>query len=178
MVDLISERSTDFDIGALFAALDGQRQARGMSWQQVVRDINALFENVPAQPISVSTVTGMRNREAIEGDGVLQMLRWLKRAPESFVPGYPEAAAETLALPDVGPHQILRFDTRELYTALDAQRIARGMTWKQVASEIGGFSAASLTRFAMGGRTGFPQVMRITGWLRRPAVSFVRVSNR
>jgi len=175
---MISERSADFDIGALFAALDAQRQARGLSWQQVAREINASFEHVPAQPISVSTLTGMRNRAAIEGDGVLQMLRWLKRTPESFVPSYPEAVADTLALPDVGPHQILRFDTGELYAALDSRRIERSMTWKQVASDIGGFSAASLTRLSKGGRTGFPHVMRITRWLGRPAVSFVRVSNR
>ncbi|HEX4959493.1 MAG TPA: hypothetical protein VF173_01545 [Thermoanaerobaculia bacterium] len=172
------DRSADFDLGALYAALDAQRLARGISWQQVVREINALFEHVPARPISSSTVTGMRNRAAIEGNGVLQMLLWLNRTPESFVPGYQEAAAEALGLPYVGPHQILRFDTRKLYSALDAQRIERGMTWKQVASEIGGFSAASLTLLSKGGLTSFPHVMRIIRWLGRPAVSFTRISDR
>ncbi|MFY9826944.1 MAG: helix-turn-helix transcriptional regulator [Thermoanaerobaculia bacterium] len=173
-----SNPSADFDIGALYAALDAQRLARGLSWQQVVREINARSEHAPARSISVSTVTGMRSRAVIEGDGVLQMLLWLHRAPESFVPGYPDAAAETLALPYVGPGQILRFDLGKLYSALDAQRIERGMTWKQVASEIGGFSAASLTRLSQGRRTGFPHVMRIARWLGRPVASFTRVSNR
>jgi hypothetical protein len=170
--------TADFDIAALYAALDAQRQARGMSWQQVVREINALFAHTPARPISPSTVTGMRSAGTIEGDGVLQMLRWLERTPESFVPGHPEAAMEAAKLPDVGPYRILRFDTRKLYAALDTQRTERGMTWKQVASEIGGFSAASLTRLAKGGRTGFPQVMRMTRWLGRPAACFTRASDR
>jgi hypothetical protein len=168
--------STDFSIGALYSALDAQRQERGISWQQVVREINALFAHVPARPISSSTVTGMRNRSAIDGDGVLQMLRWLDRAPESFVPGHPDAAGETAKLPYAGPHQILRFDTRKLYSALDARRIERGMTWKQVADEIGGFNAATLTRFSKGGRVGFPHVMRITRWLGSPAARFTRAS--
>lgn len=167
-------QSTDFDIGALYAALDAQRQGRGLSWQQVVREINARFERTPARPLSVSAVTGMRDRATIEGDGVLQMLRWLNRTPESFVPGYREEAAR---LPDVASHQILRFDTGKLYSALDAQRIERGMTWRQVADEIGGFTAAVLTRLSKGGRTGFPQVMRITRWLGRPAASFTQASD-
>ena len=164
-------------MGALYAALDAQRQARGMSWQQVVREINALFASVPERPISPSTLTGLRKRGAIEGDGVLQMLRWLNRAPESFVPGHQEAAAEAATLPEVGPDKILRFDTGKLYSALDAQRKERGMSWQQVASEIGGFSAAGLTRLSKGGRTGFPEVMRITRWLGRPAACFTRASD-
>ena len=172
------EQSADFDIEALYAALDAQRQARGISWQQVVREMNALSERVPARPtISASTLTGMRNRAVIEGDGVLQMLRWLDRTPESFVPGHP-VAAEAAKLPDVGPYQILRFDTGRLYAALDAQRRDRGMTWNEVASEIGGFSAAGLTRLSKGGRTGFPHVMRMTRWLRLPAACFMRAFDR
>jgi hypothetical protein len=172
------EQTADFDIEALSAALDAQRIARGLSWQQVAREINALFERTPATPLSVSTLTGMRGRAVLEGDGVLQMLRWLNRTPESFVPGSEEGAAESARLPDVAPHQILRFDTRKLYAALDAQRIERGLTWKQAADEIGGFNAAGLTRFSKGGRTGFPHVMRIARWLARPAVFFTRASSR
>ena len=168
--------AADFDIEALHAALDAQRQARGLSWQQAVREINTQFERTLARPLSPSTVTGMRGKRVIEGDGVLQMLRWLDRSPESFVPGSQESAAERL--PDIGTHQILRFDTRKLYAALDAQRIERGMTWKQVANEIGGLNAAGLTRLAEGGRTGFPDVMRMTRWLGRPAASFTRISDR
>jgi len=169
-------QSTDFSIGALYSALDAQRHERGISWQQVVREINALFEHSPARPISPSTVTGMRSRSVIDGDGVLQMLLWLDRAPESFIPGHPDATAETAKLPYAGPHRILRFDTRKLHSALDAQRMERGMTWQQVADEIGGFNAANLTHFSKGGRVGFPHVMRITRWLGSPAARFTRAS--
>jgi hypothetical protein len=164
----------DFDVEALYAALDAQSQARGLSWQQAVREINALFERTPARPISASTVTGMRGKAVIEGDGVLQMLRWLSRTPESFVPGSWEAAA----LPDVPSDRILRFDARKMYSELDSRRAERGLTWKQVAEEIGGFSASMLTRLSQGGRVGFSHVMRITRWLGRPAAAFTRISER
>lgn len=106
----------------------------------------------------------------------MQMLRWLDRSPESFVPSSQGADAETTKLPYVGPHQILRFDTRNLYSALDAQRLEGGMTWKQVSDQIGGVNAAGLTRLSKGGRGGFPQVMRITRWLGSPAAHFTRAS--
>src|SRR5262245_4398181 len=169
---------TDFDIAALYTALDAKRRSLGMSWQEAARAISARFAHVPARPISPSTLTGLRSKEAIEGDGVLQMLLWLERTPESFVPGHREATAETAALPDVGPYRILRFDTGRLYSELDAQRRERGMTWEQAAREIGGFSAAGLTRLSKGGRTGFPHVLRLAGWLRRPAARFTRAADR
>lgn len=109
----------------------------------------------------------------MEGDGVLQMLRWLGRTPESFVPGW-EGPQQTL--PQVTSSQVLRFDARAIYSALDTQRAERGMTWRQVADEIGGFNAPSLTRLTKGGRVVFPGVMRIFRWLSRPAAHFTRVT--
>jgi hypothetical protein len=60
--------------------------------------------------------------------------------------------------------------------ALDAARLERGRTWVQVAQEIGGVNRASLTNLRKGGRAAFPHVMRIVGWLDRPAADFVRAS--
>ena len=70
---------------------------------------------------------------------------------------------------------VLRFDTRKLYEALDAERKTRGLTWPQVAAEAG-VPASHMRGLSNGGRTGFPGVMRLTRWLRRPASEFVRLS--
>jgi hypothetical protein len=164
----------DFDVDAMYAALDAQRQACGLTWPQLTREINRQFERVPVRLISVSTITGMRERGTIEGDGVLQMLRWLGRAPEDFVPGHAEPTAP---LPPVEQGRILRFDTASIYAILDARRIERGLTWPQVAREIGGFSVGSLTRLAKGGRTGFPHIVRIARWLGRPVASLTRIAD-
>jgi hypothetical protein len=160
----------DFDIAALYAALDAERASRGMSWAEVARSINALIARATTSKISASTITGIRSRRSVEGDGVLQMLRWLGRTPESFVPG----ATGGAALPSAGDDRILRFDTRSLHAALDAARVERGVSWTQMAREIGGVSAAGLTRLSQGGRTFFPEVARITRWLGRPIAEFVR----
>jgi hypothetical protein len=168
----------DFDVDALFAAMDEKRRAGGLSWQAVAREVNRPFETTTSRPIAASTITGMRSRRAIEGDSVLQQLRWLNRTPDSFVPGGTGVAETDCALPFVPPNKILRFDGTAISAALEAQRRERGLTWVQVAKEIGGFQPAALTRFAKRGRTGFPDVMRITRWLRRPLASFTRITGR
>jgi uncharacterized protein YfiM (DUF2279 family) len=169
--------NADFDVGELYDAIDAQRRARGLSWQAVAREINRGFGQTRSRPISVSTVRGLRDKTfGVEGDGVLQMLLWLDRTPESFVPGHPLAGAANAKLPRLDAERILRFDTRSIHAALDAKRRARGMSWADVAAEIGGFGAASLTRLANGGRTGFPHVMRIVAWLGEPAATFTRAA--
>jgi hypothetical protein len=103
------------------------------------------------------------------------MLRWLRRSPESFLPGQEDAPLGSAQLPMEGSG-VLRFDTRAIYNALQAQRSDRGMTWVQVTAEAGVPDASSLTRLQKGGRVTFPLVMRITMWLGQLAANFVRVS--
>ena len=178
MQDLVmdGDRNVDgFDIDALYAALDAKRRERELSWQGAAREISGQFAGAQARPISASTLTGMRGRRALEGDGVLQVVRWLGRTPESFVPGNRGAEAEGTKLPDLAPDRILRFDTKAIYARLDEQRAERGLTWKEVAGETG-CGAASLTGLRKGGRIGFPDVMRIARWLGEPVASLTHAS--
>jgi hypothetical protein len=105
------------------------------------------------------------------------MLRWLNRTPESFSPGADDVV-ESAALPSVERHQILRFDTKKMFAGLETKRAERGISWTQVAREIGGTNGAALTRLSKGGRTSFPDVMRIARWLGRPLATFVQISTR
>jgi hypothetical protein len=154
------------DGNALYEALDERRRARGLTWPQAAQEIGA---------VSVSTLTGMRGRRSLEGDGVLQMLRWVERSPESFFNGARFSGLDT-ALPPVTPPSILRFDPAAIHAALAARRAERRLTWRQVAIEIGGINPASLTRLAAGGRVAFPEVMRIVSWIGLPTARFVRVT--
>jgi hypothetical protein len=169
----------------LHEALDERRQERGLTWQGLVREINAPFQHVPSRPIATSTITGMRARRAVEGDVVLQVLRWLGRSPESLVPDQNGMEAALTALPLIPPTQILRFDTRRLHAALDAHRLALELTWVALAADmeaespdslahIGKDSPTSLRHLAHGGRTGFPHVLRWTRRLGRPVAAFTR----
>jgi len=169
--------SGDFDLKALYEALDAQRAARTLTWSQVARELSRAFARTPARPVSASTITGIRGRQEVEGDGVLQMLIWLDRTPESFVPGCPQPEAASGALPRPGPGQVLRWNACAIHAALDARRLERGMTWTQVASEIGGHTPAMLTRMAKGGRVSMPGVMRIVRWLGLPAASFTHLTD-
>lgn len=166
----------DFHLAGLYDALDVQRQARGVTWAQVTREINGAPRNNAGRRLSAATLRKTA-RAAAEGDGVLQMLLWLDRTPESFVPGHVDAHSAAARLPRVAAGQVLRFDTKKLYAALDAQRAARNMTWLDVAKELS-LAASSLTHLSKGGRTGFPHVMRMVGWLGLPAAAFTRAANR
>jgi hypothetical protein len=166
-----------FDLNALFLALDSRREARGLSWTQVAREINAPYASMALRPISTSTLTGLRERSVVEADGVLQMLIWLDRTPESFVPGYGYVEGEAFRLARVGPGQILRFDARAVHAALDRRRREKRLTWSEVANEIGGLRASGLTRLARGGRVSFPGIMSIAAWLELPAAALTHASD-
>ena len=100
------------------------------------------------------------------------MLHWLDRTPESFVPGHPGAMYPGARLPQVRSHQVLRFDVPSIYARLDVHRNALGLSWKEVAAEIGGLcNAERLKNLAKQQRTLFSHVMRLARWLQCPAVA-------
>jgi hypothetical protein len=169
---------TDFDVGALHAAMDERRTALSMTWTAVAREVNRSDERYDGRPISPSTISGLENKRwGVEGDGVLQMLLWLDRAPESFVPGHPGAMHPDARLPRVAAGRVLRFDVPSIYARLDVQRSARELTWAQAAAEIGGlYSAETLKNMSRQQRTGFPHVMRLARWLHCPAAALTRVA--
>ena len=163
----------DFSLADLHAALDAQRRARGLTWAQAAREIGRQVAAVSGRGLSPSTVTGLSTRGNAEADGVLQMLLWLERSPESFARGDRAAAERAARLPDPGAGRVLRFDTARLHAALDARRVERGLTWAQLARELD-VGATTLSHLAAGGRTAFPHVLRLTRWLELPAARFTR----
>jgi len=173
--------TTEFDIAALHSAIDEQRIRRNMSWKAVVaQEVNRARERRSLHPISPSTISSLKNKRwGVEGDGVLQMLLWLDRSPESFVPRHPGAGHPDARLPRVNGEQILRFDVPLIFSKLDALRVARGLTWAQVAGEIGGLcNAKQLKSMCKWQRTSFPQVMRLAHWPRCPGATLTRLARR
>ncbi len=167
-----------FDMRELQTALDDARRARDLTWIALTAEINKAFEGTPSIPISVSTIRGMQNKRSVTSGVVLQILRWLRRTPESFLAGNAAPPQDSEILPEPGPGRILRFDTPAMHAALDAQRLQRGMKWRQVADELPGFTENMLTNLATGPLIGFPRVMMIPQWLACPAARFVRVRSR
>ena len=161
----------DFDVGALHRALDDERQAQAMTWAGVSRAISTR----PTGRVSASTITGIRGKRSVEADGVLQMLRWLDRTPESFCGARDEALSAHLGAIPSG--MTLRFDAKAIHAAVDAKRTPAGATWENVAREIGGCSASSLTKMAKGGRVAFPQVMRVIRWTGEHSTGFMRITD-
>lgn len=66
-----------------------------------------------------------------------------------------------------------RFDAEGFYDALDAERQARRLNWKQVAAATG-VSASSLTRMAQGRRPDVDSLAALTSWSGLAADDFVR----
>jgi len=165
----------DFDLQALYRALDERRLQREMTWAALAKEVNR--HRTTGSPIAQSTITGLEHRASAEGDGVLQVLLWLGRTPESFVPGVDDTHAERFRLPALTRGQILRWDTRALFAALNIRRQHQDLSWAHVASELRGFTPGMLTNLAQGGRIGFPRVMRLVAWLEEATVTFTRIGN-
>ncbi len=72
---------------------------------------------------------------------------------------------------------VVRFDSKALYAAMDAQRGVRGMTWTQVAA-VTGVSAATIARTRSGGRLEVDGMLAMVRWLGVPVETFVRESKR
>jgi transcriptional regulator with XRE-family HTH domain len=66
-----------------------------------------------------------------------------------------------------------RFDSHALYDALDAQRRTRGLTWRQVAADVG-VSPSTLTGTKRGGRLEVDGALAMVRWLGRTIESFTR----
>ena len=163
----------EFDVRVLYDALDVRRGARQLTWKDVAAEVSERCTRL--RPIAPSTITGLKEQPRGEGDGILQMLIWLRRTPESFIPGVVDPRSACFVNPTLSIGEILRWDTRALYAALDGRRRERRSTWSETARELRGFTPGMLTTLAKGGRIGFPGVMRLVLWLGEPAATFTRV---
>jgi hypothetical protein len=168
-------READFDIQALYDALDAKRQAEGLTWRAVTDAIWKMSEELNNRrrdhPISPSTLTGMPKRGATSCQHALFMLRWLERVPESFIVGV--GLTEEMALPSIGPDRRLRWNLSRLYEALDASRKEQQLNWRELAKVLGctdnQLTGLRTARFA----TNMTLAMRIVRWLDRPASAFI-----
>lgn len=66
-----------------------------------------------------------------------------------------------------------QFDVGALFSALDSERLARNLTWKDVSAESG-VSASTLTRLSQGKRPDVDSLAALSTWVRVPADRFMR----
>jgi transcriptional regulator with XRE-family HTH domain len=64
------------------------------------------------------------------------------------------------------------FDAAAFYSALDAQRVAKNLNWKQVAAAAG-VSASTLTRMSQGKRPDVDSLAALASWSRLAVDDFV-----
>lgn len=65
-----------------------------------------------------------------------------------------------------------QFDVSTLHAALDAERVARNLTWKDISAQSG-VSASTLTRISQGRRPDVDSLAALTAWLGMPADRFM-----
>lgn len=164
----------DFDTSALYDAMDELRGERKLTWAQVTREVNACHVNIPGfSPVATATITAVKDKKSgNNANTILCMLSWLERPPESFVPGL-EFDQDACQLPRIGKNQILRWNTKAIYRALDEKRAAHDLTWKATAAKAGVANAAALTRLNKGPIISIANAMHIVAWLEAPAVTYI-----
>jgi hypothetical protein len=168
-----------FDARALYSALDTQRAELGLSWSQVASQLWNLSADLNDRrrdhPISPSTLTKMGKNPRTSCQHALFMLRWLDRAPESFLTGATHDDP-SFALPPAGPDRRLRWSLKLLYQTMDEKRRQEGLTWAQLAASLGcgpnRLTALRTAKFA----TDMDLAMRIVQWTGRPAADYIYVA--
>jgi transcriptional regulator with XRE-family HTH domain len=65
-----------------------------------------------------------------------------------------------------------RLDAGRLYTALDAQRESKGLSWRQLAADVG-VSASLVSRMGNGHRPDLDGFIAFVQWLGMPAETFM-----
>jgi hypothetical protein len=171
----VERQWSEFDISALFMALDDQRVARGLSWRCLADEMWNQSDELNAQrqdhPISPATLSNMQRRGNISCQHALFMLRWLDRSPESFLT---EGAGDAnFALPEPGRDHRLRWNLKFLYQGLDERRHEQDLTWSALAQELrcttNQLTGIRTARYAIEMKL----AMRIVQWLNRPAADFI-----
>ena len=167
----------DFDIPALFQALDSQRIARGLSWTQVAKEMWLMAAELNRSrlndhPLSPSTIINMSRRGNTTCQHALIFLQWLGRSPESFLPAV-SRDHRGMPIHSEGTDRRPRWHLLRLYDAINTRRQEQHMTWPEVA-EVIGCMPSQLTglrraRYA----TNMKLAMRIVQWLDRPAAEFI-----
>jgi hypothetical protein len=153
----------DFDVIALWEAVDEQRRARDMSWHQVTKTLRWMSQD---------TIARMRTTGSSTCNHVLPMIQWVGRTPESFTVD-PDGAVHEL-LPDPGERRWRWWwRHKDLVAQLEAHRNDLGLTHKQLAAELGVAKspAAMMKRLRYGPPIG--TAMIVTRRLRRSAASFL-----
>ncbi|MFL6109061.1 MAG: helix-turn-helix domain-containing protein [Marmoricola sp.] len=165
-----------FDCAAMYAALDGEREKRGLGWYELADELweqsEALNADRPKDhPLCGGAVPRFGERGDISCQYAMFMLRWMGSAPEEFLTGSVTDVGP-VALPDAGPDRRLRWSLEELHAELNARRTELGLTWAALAEEIG-CTPARLTNLRTARTADMDLAMKVTQWLGRPAAAFI-----
>ena len=167
-----------FDFAAFVAAFDAKRRDRGLGWYEFADELWQQSSELNAQrmdhPLCGGAVSRLGARGATSCQYALFMLRWLGRAPEEFLSGSVVHVGE-VQLPEPGPDGRLRWDLNQLYTALNEQRQAHGLTWSGLAHALG-CTPSRLTNLRTARMADMDLTMRVTQWLAKPAAEFIHAA--
>ena len=164
-----------FDGNALIGRLNDQRADRGLTWNALADELWQQSSELNAARADNALCPGALVRTAKRGTMSCQyaliILRWIGRAPEEFLSG-PVVDVGDVRLPEAGPDSRLRWDLGQLHAAVNKERVARGLTWAELARELD-CTPSRLTNLRTARLADMDLTMRVTQWLGQPAAVFV-----
>jgi hypothetical protein len=168
-----------FDFPAFTTALNSARVERDLGWYDLADQVWDQAATLNAQrPQDHPMCGGAIGRLATRGEASCQyalfLLRWLDRPPEDFLIGEVVDVGEVHLLHTDRSHR-LRWNLPELHVALNGERRARDMTWRDVADELG-CTPSRLTNLRTAKQADLALTMRVTQWLARPSSAFIEAT--
>lgn len=164
-----------FDCSALFDALNEQRRAAELDWNQLAAVLWQQSSELNARrgdsPLCPGAVPRFGQRGDISCQYAMFVLRWIDRVPEEFLTG-PVVDVGTSKLPKAGPDRRLRWSLDELHADLNRRRVEEGLTWVGLGQVIG-CTPSRLTNLRTARLAAMDLAMRVTQWLGRPAATYI-----
>lgn len=165
-----------FDTEALYRSLDERREREGIGWYDLAGELWEQSAELNVQrpddhPLCGGAVQRLETNDGTSCQYALFMLRWLDRAPEDFLTE-PVVDVGDTRLPKAGAGERLRWDLAQLHTELNTRRQQEGLTWAELAEELG-CTPARLTNLRTARLADMSLALRVTQWLGRPAAAFI-----
>jgi hypothetical protein len=164
-----------FDGAALIDALDAQRAEHDLGWSALADTLHQqsadLNDDLSDHALCPGALVRTAKRGTMSCQYALILLRWIGRAPEDFLTG-PVVDVGDPHLPEAGSDSRLRWDLPQLHAELDERRRQHGLTWVELAEQLG-CTPSRLTNLRAARLADMDLTMRITQWLGRPAATFV-----
>ena len=166
---------TDFDLRALYEALDERRRSRDLTWAALTAEVNR--HRTRLHPIAQSTITSLKKKSVGEGDAIFKRSFGSAERRRALCPALRTPTRRAFSYQRCRGGQILRWDTRALFAALNGPASGTRADMDRGCARCAGSHSHNVDEPGNGASHRIPRVMQLVRWIGEPEVTFTRIAS-